>query len=210
MCTLYCFSISFIACFGVNARKHSDLDYICEARCEALASQRNESHKQDLQKELEELRLQYRKLKEDLQKELEELRLQYRKLKEEHDSFLDIADRMIEGKDKEISRLIDDNKNLNQTLLMRPMIEHNHYQNSAFQKQEMPSSTTAAEQQILEEIEELEHENRLHSQQEAMLKEELRNMERMKKREGVGMTYLKNVVLKLLETGKMNSQQVTI
>lgn len=37
---------------------------------------------------------------------------------------------------------------------------------------------------------------------EAMLKEELRNMERMKKREGVDMTYLKNVILKLLETGR--------
>lgn len=37
--------------------------------------------------------------------------------------------------------------------------------------------------------------------QETMLKSELRNMERMKKREGVDMTYLKNVILKLLETG---------
>lgn len=37
--------------------------------------------------------------------------------------------------------------------------------------------------------------------QEAMLKEELRNMERMQKREGVDLTYLKNVILKLLETG---------
>lgn len=34
-----------------------------------------------------------------------------------------------------------------------------------------------------------------------MLKAELRNMERSQKREGVDMTYLKNVVLKLLETG---------
>lgn len=37
--------------------------------------------------------------------------------------------------------------------------------------------------------------------QEAMLKEELRNMERSKRREGVDMTYLKNVIIKLLETG---------
>lgn len=35
----------------------------------------------------------------------------------------------------------------------------------------------------------------------ALLKEEVRNVERMQKREGVDMTYLKNVVLKLLETG---------
>ena len=34
-----------------------------------------------------------------------------------------------------------------------------------------------------------------------MLKEELRNVERSQKREGVDMTYLKNVILKLLETG---------
>lgn len=34
-----------------------------------------------------------------------------------------------------------------------------------------------------------------------MLKAELRNMERTQKREGVDMTYLKNVILKLLETG---------
>lgn len=38
--------------------------------------------------------------------------------------------------------------------------------------------------------------------QEAMLKTELREMERKQKREGVDMTYLKNVILKLLETGK--------
>lgn len=35
-----------------------------------------------------------------------------------------------------------------------------------------------------------------------MLKIELRSMERSQKREGVDMTYLKNVVFKLLETGK--------
>ena len=34
-----------------------------------------------------------------------------------------------------------------------------------------------------------------------MLKTELRNMERSQKRDGVDLTYLKNVILKLLETG---------
>jgi hypothetical protein len=34
-----------------------------------------------------------------------------------------------------------------------------------------------------------------------MLKAELRNIERAQKRDGVDMTYLKNVILKLLETG---------
>ncbi|RRT80644.1 hypothetical protein BHE74_00031343 [Ensete ventricosum] len=38
-----------------------------------------------------------------------------------------------------------------------------------------------------------------------MLKEELRNMERSHKREGIDMTYLKNVILKLLETGEVEA-----
>ena len=37
--------------------------------------------------------------------------------------------------------------------------------------------------------------------QEATLKTELRNMERLQMREGVDMMYLKDVILKLLETG---------
>ncbi|GMP26970.1 hypothetical protein CsSME_00003174 [Camellia sinensis var. sinensis] len=166
----------------------------------------------------------------DLKIELEDLKLQYKKLKEEHDSFRDLADKMIEEKDKEISKLIDDNKNLQKSLELRPQAEHVYSYGTAFQKQdESYTSTSAAEQQILilarqqaqreeelsqsqrhilalqEEIEELERENRLHSQQEAMLKEELRNMERMKKREGVDMTYLKNVILKLLQTGEVEA-----
>lgn len=164
---------------------------------------------------------------ENLQKEVQDLKLQYKKLKEEHDTFRDLADKMIEEKDKEISRLSDDNKNLQQALASRPPMDYSDNHNTAFQKQDaLNLSTSAAEQQILilarqqaqreeelsqsqrhilalqEEIEELERENRLHSQQEAMLKEELRNMERMQKREGVDMTYLKNVIVKLLQTGE--------
>ncbi|XVF16009.1 hypothetical protein REPUB_Repub09cG0205100 [Reevesia pubescens] len=164
---------------------------------------------------------------EDIQKELEETKLQYKRLKEEHASFRDLADRMIEEKDKEISRLLDDNKNLQRSMESRPLVDHTENYNTATQKQDASNlSTCTEEQQILllarqqaqreeelaqsqrhilalqEEIEELERENRLHSQQEAMLKEELRNMERSKKREGVDMTYLKNVILKLLETGE--------
>ncbi|XP_065621322.1 protein GRIP-like isoform X2 [Quercus suber] len=41
--------------------------------------------------------------------------------------------------------------------------------------------------------------------QEAMLKSELLNLERMQKREGVDMTYLKNVILKLLGTGEVEA-----
>lgn len=43
--------------------------------------------------------------------------------------------------------------------------------------------------------------------QEAKLKEELRIMDRSQKREGVDLTYLKNVILKLLETGKFSVLQ---
>ncbi|KAM4129041.1 hypothetical protein ACJW30_02G215200 [Castanea mollissima] len=164
----------------------------------------------------------------DVQKELDELKLRYKRLKEEHDTFRDLADRMIEEKDKEIYKLLDDNKDLHQSLESRPPVDHNGNRYLAMQKQDAQNlSTSAAEQQILllarqqaqreeelaqsqrhilalqEEIEELELENRLHSQQEAMLKTELRNMERMQKREGVDMTYLKNVILKLLETGEV-------
>ncbi|XXG87434.1 hypothetical protein AAC387_Pa11g2120 [Persea americana] len=167
---------------------------------------------------------------EDLQKELLAIKLQYKRLQEEHDSFHDIADRMIEEKDKEISRLLDDNKCLHESLDRRSLVAHNDNQDKTITKPEAQVSTiAAAEQQILnlarqqaqreeelsqsqrhilalqDEIEELERENRLHHQQETMLKSELRNMERMKKREGVDMTYLKNVILKLLETGEVEA-----
>ncbi|KAL9270931.1 GRIP-like protein [Drosera capensis] len=164
----------------------------------------------------------------NLQEKLENIKLQYTKLKEEHDSFRDLADRMIGEKDQEISRLLDDNKNLKQSLASRSQVDRDADLYTAPKRQDI-SSISAEEQQILilarqqaqreeelaqsqrhilalqEEIEELVRENQLHSQQEAMLKEELRNMERMQKREGVDMTYLKNVVLKLLQTGEVEA-----
>ncbi|TXG59898.1 hypothetical protein EZV62_014471 [Acer yangbiense] len=247
-----------------------------QLRCESLTAQKEASSGEDLKKELEELKLLYKRQKED------------------HDSFRDLADRMMEEKDKEISRLLDDNIDLQRSLESRPMANHNDNYYSASQKQDaLNSSTSALEQQILvktlsqeimsfnvsnveyalripqhplrqipfvyhayffyhfkhlgkclvvqdifsddsvftfqilarqqaqreeelsqtqrhilalqEEIEELEQENRLHNQQETMLKEELRNMERMQKREGVDMTYLKNIILKLLETGEVEA-----
>lgn len=191
------------------------------------------------QQNLEEAwRLRYEALKaqnqlassENPQKEMEGLKLHYKKLKEEHDAFRDLADKMIEEKDTEISRLLNDNKNLHQSLSSKTLVNSIDNQNTVPQKQDVPNlSTSAAEHQILilarqqaqreeelaqsqrhilvlqEEIEELERENRLHSQQEAMLKEEVRNMERMQKRGGVDMTYLKNVILKLLETGEVGA-----
>ncbi|KAI6671176.1 hypothetical protein NL676_006061 [Syzygium grande] len=151
----------------------------------------------------------------DMKQELDELKSRCKRLKEEHDSFRDLADRMIEEKDNEISRLLDDNENLQRSLDSRPLqkifrAEQNAYYTAASQKQEIPNSaSSAAEQQNSafgkatsskrgrvssvseayfgtssmtlplcskkkEEIEELERKNRLHSQQEARLKEELR------------------------------------
>ncbi|KAI6671181.1 hypothetical protein NL676_006066 [Syzygium grande] len=130
----------------------------------------------------------------DMKQELDELKSRCKRLKEEHDSFRDLADRMIEEKDNEISRLLDDNENLQRSLVSRPLqkifrAEQNAYYTAASQKQEIPNSaSSAAEQQILllarqqaqreeelaqsqrhilalqEEIEELERKNRLHSQ----------------------------------------------
>ncbi|KAK8964791.1 Protein GRIP [Platanthera guangdongensis] len=166
----------------------------------------------------------------DVLKELEEFRQQYNKLKEENNTFRDIAERTIEKKDADIANLVEDNRNLSNSLASRPDVDQYGSQDSASVKQDAySSSVAAAEQQIVllarqqaqredelaqsqrhilalqEEIEELERENRLHSQQEAMLKEELRNAERSKRREGVDMTYLKNVILKLLETGEVEA-----
>jgi len=207
---------------SANARYHSEkesweinlqnLEETWRLRCEALKAQKEVTPDPDMQIELE------------------DLKQRYKKLKEEHSSFRDLADKLIEEKDKEISRLIDDNKNLHKSVQLRPLAERDYSYATAFQKQDAAdSSTSAAEQQILvlarqqaqreeqlaqsqrhilalqEEIEELERENRLHSQQEALLKEELRNMERMKKREGVDMTYLKNVIVKLLQTGEVEA-----
>ncbi|KAK7309402.1 hypothetical protein RJT34_06099 [Clitoria ternatea] len=165
---------------------------------------------------------------EDMLKELKELKQQYKRMKEEHASFHDLADRMVEDKDNEISRLLDENKGLRQSLQSRPPVDQSDNSTTAMHKLDSTNlSPSAAEQQILllarqqaqreeelaqsqrhilalqEEIEELERENRLHNQQEQMLKSELRDMERSKKREGVDMTYLKNVILKLLETGEV-------
>ncbi|KAL9245588.1 hypothetical protein vseg_019221 [Gypsophila vaccaria] len=164
----------------------------------------------------------------DVLKEMEEVKLQYRRLREEHDSLRDVADRMMEEKDIEISRLVNKSKKLQQSLDFK-LRGSGDAVNSKDLQSEDSSVSFLAEEQILilarqqaqreeelaqsqrhilalqEEIEELERENRLHSQQESMLKEELRNMDRAQIREGVDMTYLKNVLLKLLETGEVEA-----
>ncbi|XP_051215995.1 protein GRIP isoform X2 [Lolium perenne] len=163
-----------------------------------------------------------------LQKNLGEWTLKYEKLKEEHESFRDISDRMIEEKEREIAKLLKENKDLHHSLEAKAAVSNGENQSPGHVKQDV-LSIELAEQQILllarqqaqreeelgqsqrhilalqQEIEELERENRLHDQQQAMLKTELRNMERSQKREGIDMTYLKNVILKLLETGEVGA-----
>ncbi|CAN1330802.1 Protein GRIP [Linum perenne] len=189
-----------------------ELEETWKLRCEALKSEAEASTGKDIQRHLE------------------EVKLKYKKLKEEHNAFRDLADRMFEVKDKEISKHINDNKKLLQSLESTSPADKKGSSLTAFHKQDAPNlSTSAAEQQILllarqqaqreeelgqsqrhilalqEEIEELERENRLHSQQVSMLKSELRSMERAQKREGVDMTYLKNIIVKLLETGEVEA-----
>lgn len=48
---------------GFESWNNSDSYYTCEVRCEALVSQKDENTRQDLQREVEELRLQHTKLK---------------------------------------------------------------------------------------------------------------------------------------------------
>ncbi|KAK1272411.1 Protein GRIP [Acorus gramineus] len=165
----------------------------------------------------------------NLQEEFEELKRQYKMLKEEHDSFRDIADRMLEEKEKELAKVMDENRTLHRSIESRLSVNQNGNDTALLKQDAQAPSIEAAESQILilarqqaqreeelaqtqrhilalqEEIEELERENRLHNQQEAMLKAELRNIERMQKRENVDMTYLKNVILKLLETGEVEA-----
>uniref|UniRef100_A0A9I9D6A2 GRIP domain-containing protein n=1 Tax=Cucumis melo TaxID=3656 RepID=A0A9I9D6A2_CUCME len=133
-------------------------------RCEALKSQFEESSRQDAEKEFEELKQGYKRLKAITQKQ-------------------------------DYSNLSASNAEQQILLLARQQA----------QREEQLAQSQRHILALQEEIEELERENRLHSQQEAMLKAELRDMERSQKREGVDMTYLKNVILKLLETGEVEA-----
>ncbi|KAL2650220.1 hypothetical protein R1flu_018348 [Riccia fluitans] len=173
----------------------------------------------------------------DLRREYKELLSDYENVKREFESFREMVDEMIEDKDKEISRLLEDNSTLHKSLQQQQedtKSQENTVQTSEPKSQVVDASDAAsmvalAEHQILllarqqaqreeevsqcrrhiqalqEEIAELERENRLHSQQEQLLKEEVRNLERAHKRDGVDMTYLKNIILKLIETGEVEA-----
>ena len=103
-------------------------------RCEALTAENEASSSEDIQKESEETKLQYKRLKvtsiwfppiglvNDKITFISAFIDWILYLQEENASFRDLADRMIEEKDKEISRLLDDNKNLQRSLESRLMV----------------------------------------------------------------------------------------
>lgn len=163
-----------------------------------------------------------------LEKEVMSLKESYTHIKEEHDAFREMANSMLESKDQEITHLLEELREMHRVISDAPKASRELALKIDREPEENPiSSIEVAEQQILnlarqqaqreeelaqcrrhiqalqDEIVELEHENRLHTQQESALKEELRSSERSKKREGVDMTYLKNIILKLLETGEV-------
>ncbi|CAM6103039.1 unnamed protein product [Calypogeia fissa] len=200
------------------------------------------AEQEEMQKRLDKIeetwRLKYDALEEnvkssveaDLKHEYTALMTDYKNLKVEFETFHDLVDTMVEEKDKEIARLLEDNAAFQRPSVLQAQVQNDVQNVQAQDLQDMDSGAVqVAEQQILllarqqaqreeevtqcrrhiqvlqEEIVDLEHENRLHSQQEALLKEELRNLERAHKRDGVDMTYLKNVILKLLETGEVEA-----
>ncbi|XP_044965952.1 protein GRIP isoform X3 [Hordeum vulgare subsp. vulgare] len=164
-----------------------------------------------------------------LQKNLGEWTLKYEKLKEEHESFRDISDRMIEEKEQEIAKLLNENKDLHHSLEAKAAVSNSDNQSPGYVKQDALSIELAEQQILLLARQQAQREEELGQSQrhilalqvsfsladifgssvlsflEAMLKAELRNMERSQKREGIDMTYLKNVILKLLETGEVGA-----
>lgn len=105
------------------------LNFYFTVRCEALERQIKESSSENFEKELEELKLQCKKLKVVAFTSM--FSIEYLLLfliiypyisQEEQRSFHDLADKMMEEKDKEISRLLDDIENLRQLLDSRPSV----------------------------------------------------------------------------------------
>ncbi|MCO5567516.1 hypothetical protein L7F22_021210 [Adiantum nelumboides] len=162
-----------------------------------------------------------------LEQEIVLLKQKFTHLEGEYSTFREMAHTMLESKDQEIAHLLEEVREMQRITSDAPKGSTEDSTKSSRDFEE--SQLSAGEQQILmlarqqaqreeelsqcqrhiqalqDEIVELEHENRLHAQQEAALKDELRNLERSVKREGVDMTYLKNVILKLLETGEVEA-----
>lgn len=98
-------------------------------RCQALERQNEESSSQNFEKEVEELKLQCKKLKVvaftcmfSIEYVLHFLIIYLYITQEEQRTFHDLADKMMEEKDKEISRLLNDIENLRQLLDSRPSV----------------------------------------------------------------------------------------
>ncbi|XP_020882796.1 protein GRIP isoform X1 [Arabidopsis lyrata subsp. lyrata] len=108
-------------------------------RCEALTAQNEASSA------------------EGIEKELEDAKLRNKRLKEEHESVREFADRLIEEKDREISRLVDEIKHLRKSMEPKPVwnkspsqVHHYGNNNTESQQQDVSNlSTSAAEHQIL-------------------------------------------------------------
>lgn len=160
---------------------------------------------------------------EDLERELTALRKVEKHLKGEFESYKEMTDSMMANKDEEIMRLVEERNSLQKHLSQKA--PNDVVERSAISSPPPP----LAEQQILslarlqaqkeeevarclrhiealqEEVKELEQENRLRVHQITILKEEYQNSERSQKRSTVDMTYVKNVILKLLETGEVEA-----
>lgn len=97
-------------------------------RCDTLKVQNEVSFSEEMHKEYEDLKTRHKKLKvfcifdTTWDSESRWVTNFINFLQEEHDTFRDLADKMIEEKDAEISRLLDDNKHLRQSLNSKPVV----------------------------------------------------------------------------------------
>jgi chromosome segregation ATPase len=160
---------------------------------------------------------------EGLKSELTALRTAEKNLKGEFEAYKEMTDSMMASKDEEIMRLVEEKNSLQKHLSQKapndvvdrsatsspppPVAEQQILTLARLQaqKEEEVARCLRHIEALQEEIKELEQENRLRVHQITILKEEYQNSERNQKRSGVDMTYVKNVILKLLETGEVEA-----
>lgn len=155
--------------------------------------------------------------------ELAALRLAQEQLRGEFESYKEMTNSMMTSKDEEIMRILDEKASLQKLFLQKkvdvdavdrsvnnsppPLAEQQILSLARLQAQreEEVSQCKRHIEALQDEIKELEHENRVRIHQITILKEEFHNSERNQKRSHVDMTYVKNVILKLLETGEVEA-----
>lgn len=155
--------------------------------------------------------------------ELATLRLAQEQLRDEFESYKEMTNSMMTSKDEEIMRILDEKASLQKLFLQKkvdvdvvdravnnsppPLAEQQILSLARLQAQreEEVSQCKRHIEALQDEIKELEHENRVRIHQITILKEEFHNSERSQKRSHVDMTYVKNVILKLLETGEVEA-----